>query len=199
MSLGSRLVTNKRSPQTGEERCKGETITTTVINPIMGHLQTSFTAQLTNSIRAAARYDLNFYSGDSDVALGALIFNCTGDLIRLRCSWRHGLALSLTMANHPSSSHVNESKCIDLFKGQNLVDSKEKNIIGLMTRHAKESKTVQVNSKPDESKDPTRVKITLGLATGPLLIQSALEPESIPTPASFACRPSINLSVFLEH
>ena len=77
-------------------------IGTCVINPIMGHVQLSLVSPLhiSNRLQAAAAYDLNVHSFDSDLTLGlsyhpANADNVRSDAVRLGFSWRYGMGFSL--------------------------------------------------------------------------------------------------------
>jgi distribution and morphology protein 10 len=47
------------------------TTITATLNPMMGHLSTSYTAQMTRDIVACSRFDFNVYSYESELTLGA--------------------------------------------------------------------------------------------------------------------------------
>lgn len=75
---------------------------TCMINPIMGHLQISLVSPLDlgNRLQAAALYDLNVHSFDSDLALGLTYQpgstnGVRSDEVCLGTSWRHGMGLSV--------------------------------------------------------------------------------------------------------
>ena len=46
---------------------------TLVLNPVMGHLSTSYTTNVYPSLLMTSRYDFNIFSYDSDVSIGVQI------------------------------------------------------------------------------------------------------------------------------
>lgn len=71
-------------------------IGTLLLNPIMGHIQVCCTSPIIYpGLQSSLRYDFNLHSFDADL-VGALLFRpLPHQQIRLRGSWRHGLALSV--------------------------------------------------------------------------------------------------------
>ena len=62
VSIGTRLTNNfKNSVQS---------VTTLVVNPIMGHLSTSYATSLSPVVSVSTRYDFNIYSYNSDISVG---------------------------------------------------------------------------------------------------------------------------------
>lgn len=47
-----------------------KSVRTLIVNPIMGHISTSYTSHIVPSTILSTRYDFNVYSYDSDVSIG---------------------------------------------------------------------------------------------------------------------------------
>jgi distribution and morphology protein 10 len=47
-----------------------KSVTTLILNPVMGHLSSSYTTHLRPSLRMTSRYDFNIFSYESDVSVG---------------------------------------------------------------------------------------------------------------------------------
>lgn len=74
---------------------------TFLVNPIMGHVQVTLASPIClRSLTAAIRYDLNVYSFDTDLTCGLTCIPSFGQQLRLRASWRHGLAIGLSSTLH---------------------------------------------------------------------------------------------------
>ncbi|PJF18754.1 Mitochondrial distribution and morphology protein 10 [Paramicrosporidium saccamoebae] len=70
-------------------------VATFLMNPLMGHLQMTLTSPIRRAVTASIRYDVNVHSFDADLAAGLVYAPEKYQQLRLRASWRHGIAMGI--------------------------------------------------------------------------------------------------------
>jgi distribution and morphology protein 10 len=82
LSLGTRL---KRFTQ--ESLLNDWTL---ILNPVMGHISTSYSSEIMSRLIVTTKYEFNFFSYDSDVSFGMEFFSSKKDqLLQFRLSLLH--------------------------------------------------------------------------------------------------------------
>ncbi|KAJ3359684.1 Mitochondrial distribution and morphology protein 10 [Kappamyces sp. JEL0680] len=89
LSVGTRLTKHYKDLM--------RSVTTLILNPIMGHLATSYSTSLNSVVTLSTRYDFNIYSYDSDVSVGVEFAPAAkNQLLQGRLSLANGLGFCLS-------------------------------------------------------------------------------------------------------
>jgi hypothetical protein len=163
----------------------------------MGHVQTAFATKISTNLNAAVRYDLNLYSGDSDIALG-LSHTCRDNLfenkVLLRCSARHGFAFSLNMNNEKDKHRPKKSESCSETTLNTLKNTKD-TIMSSQERSSPSALDQPHRLLNDDEK--SKIDMCICIATGPLVNKTS-QTESINTPLQFALKPIISFRLSIE-